>query len=1605
MGYNGLMEVELPDGTVLTDVPEGTSKTAIQEMYGGKFGLPKPVSNSADYADPSGLKGFLAGKLGVAYNMAVPPFAATAGALKEMATHPRGGGDVLAASAQAGETATWQPDTPSAQESMATAQRAMGALQEHVIEPAARFSSAFSPLSMIPGAQPYVQATQETALIGLPMLMGLRGEKLPVQEIRPDPLKSAPPPRVVTQGPGRQSTVLNPPGVPLEGQPYETTPPPDVENFIQSPPRPPPVTEPTQVPGFMRPKETPAEESRKPDAYEQQSLQDELDGNPVYRREQERANAFQDEIGAMEQIAADPNHPDRQGARSRLSELEVEHEKIQKRISDMEADAWDKRLTEEAAHDAKPSVRAKLGLPPVEEAPSPKSPPVEPVKTGQEVTKEPWQMTRQEFDSGSTLSPTGKDSRLTDPNGNEWLVPGTRSRAKALDSVHKNNVESALRQGKPVPPEVLADYPYLQSPRAPEVTPVAEQPKTGAELIAGGEGKVGKTPRATTDYQDFIKKDDIARISGEVGWINTSLRKGSAKDFSQQLADMPSSVSDNLFSKKRGVSLDTAAQIAHEQLQIGDGTTQGFLDALRKAGDGRTQFRSRVTPDKASLDALGKQQIEEETALTTPAKSKEQVSGLDLNSGDTFTHEGTKYTVEGTLEPGVVQIRNKIRMTVPIDKTIYVDKGSLKDAPPPKPKLALKGQTEAELMYERQAAEAKALADAQARAKAEQEAADWAKMQTAWSKPGEKAPSIDTGGDLFDQSKAENPLFATPTPKPTPPSPAASPEAGGGKGKPASDWTGATDEPYYSGVPMPKFPNRKMSPLDSVTTQHSRKMQQSFDEARRAQREIRRVIPSERRQNAASVYREAGGDMATLKLWEKGAKQDWMRNAARDAQTLTPEEIAIVNRVGLAFDVMESRGNRFDVLNSHRDNYIPHVWADKPGTGWGGRVMKERFRFSKARTFNTFFDGDQSGFKPKTLAIGNLLPAYIHEMNKVIADRQLVRDIAGGVNRDGSPMASPRGSVHVAENEKGKAVLVQPRTARETDTSDYRVMTDQPALANWTWEGRDSGGKPVFVKADLALHPDAYRRLNAILGQSAIKSWYHEPVSGFAQIPRAVVRGLDVAQSAMKREMFGLLSPFHQVQEGTHGIGHLVNPFFGLERVDMRNPKFQDMADHGLMLMPDTASTASYLEGVGTHSSLLSRGIRATGRAGEKLGLPKAGRAVEAISDVIDGYQDYLFHTYIPALKAKTYEAMVRRNTKLYDPELKSGEMTMADVKLTSAEQANAAYGHLNYALLDRNPTMQHLMRLTLLAPDFLEARTRFAGQAAKGFTSKVGVEQLKAIAILAGVQAGAAYTLSQLLGVDYDEKHPFEVAYKGRRYAMRSVPEDIYSALKDTRQFIYSRVNPLTVRGGIELGTGRNYRGEKTTALDTFEELLAGYIPLTARSLPGVRSLTETGRNNPVSPLQQLSGSLGLRISRYSPITETYKLADDWMESQKMQRDRGVYPVSKYQKLRYALEDGDMERAATEYAALRATMDKIKLSDGFAESVNHPFTGSEANEKKFKDSLNGGDRKMFDLAEHTRNNIMQAFHSVAGTRSTSTPGLTFPMDTTSHSLPPPMVR
>lgn len=746
--------------------------------------------------------------------------------------------------------------------------------------------------------------------------------------------------------------------------------------------------------------------------------------------------------------------------------------------------------------------------------------------------------------------------------------------------------------------------------------------------------------------------------------------------------------------------------------------------------------------------------------------------------------------------------------------------------------------------------------------------------------------------------------------------------------------------------------------------------QKSSDEIMRAYKEIKLSVPNPERREAITNWIQAGGDDALLASRAAASPNIARRRGYELARTLTPEELAVAQKVRDTFDILRRRAEKYGIEINEIENYVTQIWKRPPREFWpsSGNRLSGAVRFAKARTFESFFAGEQAGWKPQTKDISKLLPIYMNEINNAINARQFVADLVSGVASDGRPLLAPSGIVKTIEEPDARRYLVLPEI-KPSEASDYKRLDGHPALHSWRWRAADENGNPIFVYGDLAIHPEAFSHLKNVLGQSALREWWRSPSeTAFGQIPKSVAKFLiDDVQQVAKATMLGFFSPFHLVQEGTHGIGHKVNPFYNIPKIDMRDPGQMDAARHSLMLQPDRISAAHFKEGLDGHSRNLAAKL-----AGK---IPGIGKYVENWSEQ---FQQWLFHQYIPGLKYKTYQHIYERNLKRYADQLTAGKVSDDQVKYLSAQQANAAYGHLNYADMGRNPTIQHIMQTFLLAPDFLEARGRFAAQAAKGLVAKSGREQAVAMATLAGTFWVAARILNQLADKDPHWDKPFEVVVGNRRYRMRSVPEDIYMAVKDTRSFSYGRLSPLIGRGTIEGFSGVNYRGEPTSFGETLTNIVGGMIPLSVQ--PMTRGLTETGKDNPVSPFEQFMGSIGLHVSRYSPVSETYKLAGKWLdknaEAYGIDKRKGVYPRSKYVALRNALDDGDFDKAKAEIEKLKASekVENYQLRQRFAESVNHPFTGSNKTDDIFRKSLDERGKAMFDSAKKRRGLLLERF-------------------------------
>lgn len=160
-------------------------------------------------------------------------------------------------------------------------------------------------------------------------------------------------------------------------------------------------------------------------------------------------------------------------------------------VAESEQDAKDKVATLESEYVPQPD-RPKIGQAGVTKA----------VAEPPSSAKEPWQMTRDEVSQEATTRieqayETGGASRAIDDV------------SQALAD-HRRDVSDAIASGKPVPPEVLAEYPDLQ-PKSkgikPDATPAVEPPKKvglrGQTAIPGTEESV-----AESEQKQQARKDD-----------------------------------------------------------------------------------------------------------------------------------------------------------------------------------------------------------------------------------------------------------------------------------------------------------------------------------------------------------------------------------------------------------------------------------------------------------------------------------------------------------------------------------------------------------------------------------------------------------------------------------------------------------------------------------------------------------------------------------------------------------------------------------------------------------------------------------------------------------------------------------------------------------------------------------------------------------------------------------------------------------------------------------------------------------------------------------------------------------------------------------------
>jgi len=1289
----------------------------------------------------------------------------------------------------------------------------------------------------------------------------------------------------------------------------------------------------------------------------------------------------------------------------RLSEMGFDREAILKTIQDRITPNFGNPELDAAIKEPTPPAESKAAEPPKES---------ETVKPS-EAAKEPWQMGRNEFvrvnkainaEWQKTKQGPSKFADFKTTRDYQDYMDQTRERAIPMsyeEAMHRSEIKEALRLGKPVPDFVLNDYPDLKPPTAKEKAPTQEPVSEHEETVVNAPEKVN-TPPAEAKAEEVAKEGDpnIGRTWNSKYGKQEIVRKEEWGGQEHYYAKDEKGA-ERVYSANR---LEETIKRDEHELTPEYAKEKAEADAAlaeRQARDAR--FKARQEQAEAEIGEFTKGQSPMAAGKTKAALLKQTNSNGIIRT--------RKELIESEVAKGakVITENGQRRLEKPDgsfweEKTItkaamdYADYLTKKAKPPEQPAPAAKAQGEAPNKWIAVATsshrQVKRLHDAVKPEGGGLPVAMDSKTR-AWKledTPENRAIAQRLGlpiraretkfyNELEQRSQETRAKLAAEQPPPEPPKAGAEGiSVGPGSASPEdvgstkSDMqqlaesmqnvaspkltmedrlaaakkavqTLKTEGPKTIGEKVRNGVERLSATASAIKTgltklpawTNFKRILGQWDGANQiADHELRDFVKTinrnirEDRQVAITNWIQAGGDAAVLRERAAASKTAKLRKGYEDALTLNKDEITAARNIESYLESRLQAGIDSGILDHGLDNYVTQIWK-RPNPATQKLVsdiaigkLQPNFRYARQRLLESYFQGEQIGFTPANKKVSALIAAYDQSFNRAIAARGFIKNLTKGTASDGRPLVEVSGSGRLvgADEANPEAMLIKPKSKSE-EISDYRSV-DHPALRKWKWAGKTPEGTPVLLEGQLLVHPEIYTHLRNILGRSAWRQY---------AVPRAIL-GLE---RGIKELMFSA-SGFHQVQETLHALGHRVNPM-NMEKVDFSQPWQKEAVEHGL-------ETGSY-----NAMENFSEGL-ASGPLVSKI--PILGKRI------LGPYTEWLFQDWIPRLKMTMYKHALERNLERYKGEMDAGKITRDQVVENTAKQANSAFGELNYNWIGRNKSLQDALRAFLIAPDFLEARAKFVGEAIKPY----GREQLVALGLLAATQYITARLINQQMDDDphWEIQNAFKFIVGKHSYELRSVPGDIVHLISDPKKFSVARISPL-LRSTIEGITGRDYRGVKRDAMEQLKDFAKLPTPISIRQQDDRRWW------------ESFLNAFGVHERSYTAGQEIGELARAYREKVKGKPSVEVIESedSPYRKLRVAIDYGNEKAAQKAIQDLRKDHTDAQIFQSMRQSLTHPFTGmKQSDEAKFRSSLEPVQAERYKEAQAERQERFKKF-------------------------------
>lgn len=471
---------------------------------------------------------------------------------------------------------------------------------------------------------------------------------------------------------------------------------------------------------------------------------------------------------------------------------------------------------------------------------------------------------------------------------------------------------------------------------------------------------------------------------------------------------------------------------------------------------------------------------------------------------------------------------------------------------------------------------------------------------------------------------------------------------------------------------------------------------------------------------------------------------------------------------------------------------------------------------------------------------------------------------------------------HVGEG--GSTPLSKDEFAQEfADDSYYRgryrfntSRYDNNIRNRYAWTNEYGGDGNTYLRAPVAFHPEIAKQAKLILSQE------RSPLQSNS------ITGKILDLSTKAKQSLLSLSGFHWVQEGLRAVQSGVNPVRPLLDMlkrtggwDMADPEHLKLVQAGGIQPGMQEGANSYAEGLRGHGPISK--------------IPGVGPVIDTVNNALFGPNGY-----IDRLKLNAALHFAERLEKT-NPNL--DEMTRYKV---AGQLANQRFGGLNYLQMGRSQTAQDILRLTLLAPDWMESNLRDFASTMGSFGKLTGFD----LGRIALYNFTVAQTLNLLNTGKMHLDTPFGVqSQDGKKvYSVRTMPQDIFHALTAPRDFALNRLNPVISRSALEALTGRDNEGHLRDLGDQLKDLLTNATPM---PLQGIVNAV-TGNVHPgesFGDYPRLAAGVTSRANNSPAETLAYRLASENSSSDSLPSDQ-VEHFRKIASYEDRLRDGDQSVA-----------------------------------------------------------------------------------------------